>query len=99
MTSSRIVVSMSARRVMVNRSYGRVRKKSNHTAADTAARYPASRYPFAATATTTRIRASAASVLGKSLRNGTRIAASASGATSPASTATPSRREFGHIRM
>ena len=85
---------MSARRVMANCSYGRVRKKSNQAAAETAARIPASRYPFAATATTTRIRARAASVLGKLPRNGTRIAASASGAASPASTATVSRRDI-----
>ena len=57
-----------------------MRKKSNHTATDSAARIPASRYPLAATATTTRIMASAASVFGMLDRNGTRIAASATGA-------------------
>ncbi len=78
---------MSVRLVMRNVSYGRVRKKSNHTAVDTAARYPASRFPAAATATTTSSMASAASVFGKWVRNGTRMAASASGPSSPAATA------------
>ena len=68
-----------------------MRKKSNHTATDSAARIPASRYPFAATATTTRIMASAASVFGMLDRNGTRIAASATGPPAPASTASRSR--------
>ena len=99
MTSNSTVVSISARLLMANRSYGRVRKKSNHAAAETAARIPASRYPLAATATTTRIRARAASVLGKLPRNGTRSAASASGATSPASTARVSRRGIRDVCM
>ena len=68
-----------------------MRKKSNHTATDSAARYPASRYPFAATATTTRIMTSAASVFGMLARNGTRMAATATGATNAASTASWSR--------
>ena len=85
------MVSMSVCRVMVNRSYGTVRKKSNHAAADTAATIPAGRCPAAATATTTRISASAASVFGRLARNGTRTAASASGAATPASAATWSR--------
>ena len=87
MTSSRIVVSMSARRVMVNCSYDRVRKKSNHTAADSAASTPASRCPFAATATTITSMVSAASVLGKPPLNGTSTAASTSEPASAASTA------------
>jgi hypothetical protein len=43
MTRISTVVSMSVVRVIVNRSYGLVRKKSNHTAAETAASMPASR--------------------------------------------------------
>jgi hypothetical protein len=89
MTSSSTVVSISVRRVMVNRSYGWVRQKSNHTAST-----PASRYPFAATATTTSSMASAASVFGKPPRNGTSTAASPSGATSAASTARRSRVRY-----
>jgi hypothetical protein len=61
MISSKTVVSISFRRVMLNRSYGRVRKKSNHTAADKAASRPASRSPFAATM---RMRASASGTAG-----------------------------------
>ena len=68
-----------------------MRKKSNHTAVDTAASTPASRYPFAATATTTSSKASAASVLGKLVRKGTMTAASPRGAASAASTASRSR--------
>src|ERR1700739_4858735 len=62
-----------------------VRKKSTHTAAETAATIPASRRPAAATATTTRTSASAASVFGKLSRNGIKTADSASGAARPAS--------------
>ena len=78
---------------------GRVRKKSNHTAVDTAASVPASRSPFAATATTTSSMASAASVLGKLARNGTSTAASASGAATPASTASRSRVRWPSIAV
>ena len=86
-TSSSTVVSMSVRVVMRNVWYGRVRKKSNHTAADSAARYPASRFPFAATPTTTSSMTSAASVFATLARNGIRIAARASGPSSAAATA------------
>ncbi len=99
MTSSSTVVSMSSRRKMANRSYGRVRKKSNQTAADRAATNPASRYPFAATATTSRISTSAASVFGKLARQGTRIAARASGARTAASMAARSRPGLCHLRI
>ena len=68
-----------------------MRKKSNHTAADTAASMPATRFPAAATATITRTRMSAASVFGMLARNGARTAVTASGAASPASTAARSR--------
>ena len=90
---------MSSRWKMENRSYGRVRKKSNQTAADRAATNPASRYPFAATATTSKIITSAASVLGKLARQGTRIAARPRGAAIAASMARRSRSGLCHPRI
>lgn len=59
-------------------------KRSNHTAARTAATNPGTRDPFAATVTTTSIKARAASVFGKLARNGTKTTVSNSGAAAAA---------------
>jgi hypothetical protein len=56
-----------------------VKKKSNQTAAPIAAIAPAARLPIAATATTTTTSSSATFVFGQLARNGSKIAAAASG--------------------
>src|SRR5580704_14394868 len=85
-TSRSTVVSASGWLVMVKRSYGLVRKKSNQTALEAAAIHPAGRWPLAATATTTTTRRRAASVLGMLGRKGTRRAETATGNARPAKT-------------
>ena len=64
-----------------------MKKKSNQTAADTAASAPATRLPPAATATTVTTSSSATFVLGQLDRHGSRIAAPASGTTTAAAIA------------
>src|ERR1022692_38827 len=85
--NSRTAVWTSAGLAIVNRSYGRVKKKSNHAAADAAAIPPATRFPVAATATTTATSRRATFVFGQCARNGRRTAAAASGATKAAAIA------------
>ena len=68
-----------------------MKKKSNQANADTAASAPAARLPMAATATTTTTRSRATFVFDQLARQGSRMAATASGASSPASSAVRSR--------
>jgi len=68
-----------------------VKKKSNQTAAPTAASAPATRLPIADTATTTTTSSSATFVLDQLERHGSRIAAAATGAARAAANAAWSR--------
>src|SRR5665811_2178026 len=63
--------------------YGRARKKSNPSPADSAASKPASRSPAEATPTTTRTRSNASLVLGTLSPKGSRIRAATNGARGP----------------
>ena len=67
-----------------------MKKKSNQTAAPIAAIAPATRFPIAATATTTTTSSSATFVFDQLPRQGSRIAAAASGATTAAAIAAQS---------
>ncbi len=62
-----------------------MKKKSNHSAADTAATAPATRLPRAATATTTATMINATLVFGTPSRNGSSTSDTTSGATSASS--------------
>jgi hypothetical protein len=83
-TTNRMVVSMSSRFAIVSRLYGTVRKKSNHTALDTAAITPAGRIPKEATATMTSTSSKAAFALSKLCRNGTNTAETINGTNTAA---------------
>src|SRR5271165_5594864 len=74
--------------MMLNVSYGFVRKKSNQAADDKAARKPAKRLPKEPTATTTRTSTSAEAGREKLPRNGTRAAETATGSNRPQRAAT-----------
>jgi len=77
------VVCTSAAEKMAKLSYGRARKKSNPSPADSAASNPASRSPAEATPTTASTRSNAALVLGTLSLKGSRIRQTTKGATSP----------------
>jgi hypothetical protein len=68
-----------------------VKKKSNQTAADTAATAPSTLFPIAATATITTTSSSATFVFDQATLNGSRIPAAPSGPASAAATAARSR--------
>jgi hypothetical protein len=86
-STSSTVSSTSSLLLIVNVLYGTVRKKSNHTALETAASTPASRMPNAATATITTTSSRAAFALSKLSRNGVSSAQTAGGTSNePAST-------------
>src|ERR1700722_12770460 len=82
-TNRLIVVSRSARWLIANLSYGRVRKKSNQTPAETDARIPATRLPRIAIPAITATRTSAAAVSANVDRAGARAADTASGSSRP----------------
>ena len=68
-----------------------MKKKSNQANADTAARTPAVRLPSTATATTATTRSRATFVFDQLARQGSRMAATASGTSTPAISAMWSR--------
>ena len=78
------MVSRSARSLIVNRSYGAVRKKSNQTALDNAAKSPAGLMPVDADARIIRTKTSAEFVFSNWPRNAEIVAAATNGTSTRA---------------